>query len=225
MKKQKQSYKIYLFRHGETFYNKNHMFTGWKDSKLTPLGIKQAKIVAKKLKSKKIPVFFKTDLTRSNQTLKEVMKFHPEVEEIITANRMIERSYGDLEGTSHESFSKRIGEQQLNLRKEGDALENLSKENQKRAERFFGEQSYKVVHRGYNTSPPNGESLAMVEKRVKKFIKNLKKFIKKERVNVGISAHSNSIRMFRKIMENATREEAKKWFIPFDKVYTFEVEV
>ena len=75
----KEIYKIYLFRHGQTYYNKNKIFTGWKDSKLTPLGIKQAKTIAQKLKNKKIDVAFQTELSRSKDTLKEVLKFHPEV--------------------------------------------------------------------------------------------------------------------------------------------------
>jgi broad specificity phosphatase PhoE len=44
MKKGKKKLKIYIFRHGQTFYNKNGIFTGWKDSKLTAKGIRQAKI-------------------------------------------------------------------------------------------------------------------------------------------------------------------------------------
>ena len=47
---------IYLFRHAQTYYNRDKRFTGWKDSKLTPFGIKQAKKVAKKLKGKYIDV-------------------------------------------------------------------------------------------------------------------------------------------------------------------------
>jgi 2,3-bisphosphoglycerate-dependent phosphoglycerate mutase len=221
----KETFKIYLFRHGQTHYNKNGVFTGWKDSKLTPLGKRQAKIIAKILKNKKIQVFFQTDLSRSKDTLKEVIKFHPEAEEIITANRMIERSYGDLEGTSHKSFIKKIGEHHLNLRKEGDALENLDPKERKKAKQFLGKEEYKVVHRGYNTPPPNGESFAMVEKRVNIFIKNLKKFIEKEKVNVAISSHGNSIRIFRKIWENKSKEEATKWSIPYDKVFTYKITI
>lgn len=218
-------YRIYLFRHGQTYYNKKGIFTGWKDSKLTLLGIKHAKIIAKKLKNKEIQIFFQTELSRSKDTLKEVIKFHPEAEEIITANRMIERSYGDLEGTSHEDFIKRMGERAVDLRIEGDALENLEKEGRKKIEKFLGEEAYKVVHRGYNTSPPNGESFKDVENRVNIFIKNLIKFIKKEHVNVAISSHGNSIRIFRKIWEKKSKEEAIKWFIPYDKVFTYEVKV
>ena len=70
--------KIYLFRHAQTYYNKKHIFTGWKDSKLTPFGVKQAKLIAKKLKDKKIDVAFYTHLSRSKHTLKEVLKYHLE---------------------------------------------------------------------------------------------------------------------------------------------------
>lgn len=217
--------KIYIFRHGQTYYNKKGIFTGWKDSKLTPLGIKQAKIIAKKLKNKKIDVAFQTDLSRSKDTLKEVLKYHPECKEIITANRMIERSYGDLEGISHESFIKRVGKKLYNLQVHGDAIENLDISLRKKISKFLGKEEYELIHRGYNMAPPNGESFAMVEKRVGIFIKNLKKFMKKEKVNVAISAHGNSIRLFRKIMENKSKKETVKWFIPYDKYYEYTLKI
>ncbi|MDO8467702.1 MAG: histidine phosphatase family protein [Nanoarchaeota archaeon] len=217
--------KIYLFRHGQTFYNKKGIFTGWKNSELTPLGIRQARTVAKKLKNKKFGIAFCTRLGRSKQTLKEVLKFHPECKKIVVDDRMIERDYGDLNGTSHEDFIKRVGKKLVNLEVEGDALENLSPEKRKKIEKFFGEEEYELIHRGYNVPPPNGESFADVEIRVSSFIKNLKKLMKKEKVNVAISSHGNSIRLFRKIMERASREETTKWFIPYDKVFVYEVNV
>ena len=45
----KKEFKIYVFRHGQTYYNRDKIFTGWKDPKLTPRGLKQAEIIAKKL--------------------------------------------------------------------------------------------------------------------------------------------------------------------------------
>lgn len=217
--------KIYIFRHGQTYYNKKGIFTGRKDSKLTPLGIKQAKIIAKKLKNKRIDVAFQTDLSRSKNTLNEVLKYHPECKEIITDNRVTERSYGDLEGISHESFIKKIGKQAYDLRVHGDAIENLEPKLRKKVERFLGKEEYNLIHRGYNLPPPNGESFVMVEKRVKIFIRNLKKFMKKNKVNVVISAHGNSIRLFRKIMENKSKKETIKWFIPYDKYYEYTIKL
>jgi bisphosphoglycerate-dependent phosphoglycerate mutase len=62
-----------------------------------------------------------------------------------------------------------------------------------------------------------------VEKRVGSFVKDLKVFMKKNNVSVAISAHGNSIRLFRKIMEKASIAETVKWFIPYDKVFTYEI--
>ena len=43
---------------------------------------------------------------------------------------------------------------------------------------------YDIYHRSYDVPPPGGESIKMVETRVKKFIKDLLKKMKKEKVNV-----------------------------------------
>jgi len=225
MKKRKEEFYIYLFRHGQTYYNKRGIFTGWKDSNLTPLGIRQAKKISGKLKNKKIDVAFQTRLGRSQDTLKIVLKFHPECKKILVDNRMIERNYGKLNGTSHEVFIKNIGKRALDLRIEGDAIDNLDPKLRKQVERFLGEKEYQIIHRGYNIPPPGGESFAMVEKRVKSFIKYLKSFIKKNRVNVAISAHGNSIRLFMKIMENLNINETEKLTIPYDKVFMYKVSV
>src|SRR3989339_1571448 len=120
------NYKIYLFRHGKTIYNSKGIFTGWKDSKLASEGIGNAKKVAEILKKKKFQVAFQTRLSRSKDTLKYVLKFHPECKKIITDDRMIERSYGILEGTSHKNFIDEIGKKIVDLKIEGNAIENLS---------------------------------------------------------------------------------------------------
>jgi len=52
-----------------------------------------------------------------------------------------------------------------------------------------------------------------------------KKIYKKNKCNVAISAHGNSIRLFRKIMEGAYKKDVVKWFIPYDKVFKYEVKV
>ena len=217
------NYKIYLFRHGKTFFNADGIFTGWKDSKLAPEGIKNAKKVAEILRKKKFQAAFQTRLSRSKDTLKYVLKFHQECKKIITDDRMIERSYGILEGVSHRKFINEIGKKLVDLKIEGNAIENLSPNERKKVGKFLGEEEYKTIHRGYSIAVPNGESFADVEKRVKKFIIYLKKFVKKNKINVAISAHGNSIRLFRKIMENASKDEATMWFIPYDKVFEYTI--
>jgi len=190
----KKRFRIYLFRHGETTFNRDGRFTGQKDSKLTERGRRQAARVAKKLKSKRFEVAIRTRLSRSKDTLKEVLKFHPECKLILEDNRMIERSYGRFEGKTHKQIIQKIGKEE-----------------------------YNEVHRGYNVAVPGGESFADVEKRIRPFIRDLKKFMRKNKVNVAISAHGNSIRLFRKIMERAPKEKVVKWFIPYDKVFEYPI--
>jgi 2,3-bisphosphoglycerate-dependent phosphoglycerate mutase len=221
----KEVYHIYLFRHGQTVFNKKGIFTGWLDSKLTSRGKKDAMKVAKKLKSKKFQVAFHTKLSRSKDTLKYILKFHPECRKLIQDNRMIERRYGILEGVKHSTFIKDVGKKMYNLKVEGDAIENLSPSLRKRAEKFLGEKEYESIHRGYNVAVPRGESFANVEKRVGNFIQFLKRYVRKHKVNVAISGHGNSIRIFRKIWENTSKDEATKWFIPYDKVYEYDLYV
>jgi len=220
--KKKRLY-IYIFRHGQTDFNEKGIFTGWLDAKLTPRGIKSARVVAQKLKNKKIDVAFYTRLSRSKDTLKEVLKFHTECRKKILDDRIIERNYGKLNGISHDEFIRRIGNQEYDLLKEGDAIANLSLNAKKKVEKFLGENEYKIIHRGYNTAPPGGESFADVEKRVGSFIKDLTKKMKKEKINVAISAHGNSIRLFRKIMEKTSVEEMTSWFIPYNQVFVYTV--
>ena len=49
--------------------------------------------------------------------------------------------------------------------------------------------------------------------------------MKKDKVSVAISAHGNSIRLFRKIMEKKSEKEAVTWEIPYDKVFTYSIKV
>ncbi|MBS3147253.1 histidine phosphatase family protein [Candidatus Woesearchaeota archaeon] len=186
---------IYLFRHGQTYFNQRKMFTGWKDSKWTADGKKNAYAVAKKLKSKKIDVTFCTKLARSRETLKSVLQFHQQVL-VLRDDRMIERCYGDLQGKSHAVFI-----------------------------RDFGKELFDTYHRSYNVPPPNGESVKMVEKRVGSFIKDLIRFIKKYKVNVAISAHGNSMRPFRRHFEKASVGQMMGWTMPYDDFFEYSIEV
>ncbi|MAH51709.1 hypothetical protein CMI37_38185 [Candidatus Pacearchaeota archaeon] len=197
----KKGLKIYVFRHGQTTYNRDGIFTGFKDSKLTKLGRRQAGVIAKKLKNKKFQAAFYTRLSRSKDTLKPVLKFHPECVLLFKDDRMIERGYGSLEGKTHKSVIEK-----------------------------YGKARFDKWHRGFNILPGlpgkrKGESYVNVGKRVRNFIFDLKKFMKKNNVSVAISAHGNSIRLFRKIMERASVKEATSWFIPYDKVFVYDVRV
>jgi len=187
---------IYIFRHGQTTYNRDKRFTGFHDPPLTKLGVKQAKIIAKKLKNKKFNVAFYTPLKRSKKTLNIILKYHPECTILKKDKRIIERNYGLLNGITHQQYIKK-----------------------------YGEEAFNKVHRDFYTHPKKGESFHDVEKRVSSFIKDLRKLIIKNKVNVAISAHGNSIRLFRKIMEKASTKETCSWFIPYDKVFEYKIRI
>ena len=185
---------IYIFRHGETYFNEEERFTGWMDSKLAPKGIEDAKKLAEKLKKKKFQIAFKTRLSRSGATLKEVLRYHPECGKVITDDRMIERSYGILEGKFHKTVIAKYGKKQFD-----------------------------IWHRSYAVPPPRGESLKMVEKRVLSFIKDLMNLMKTERANVAISAHGNSMRPFRRYFEHLTVREMIELENPNDNYFDYAV--
>ncbi|MDD5254134.1 MAG: histidine phosphatase family protein [Candidatus Nanoarchaeia archaeon] len=216
---------IYIFRHGKTYYNTLYKFTGWKDSKLTPAGIRNSKTIANKLKNKKIDVAFQTTLSRSKQTLKYVLRYHPECRRIITDDRMIERSYGRLEGRSHLWFIRREGNEDYKTLLKWHKINRLENGERKRFVETLGKAEFDIIHRSYDIPPPGGESFKDVEKRVKPFVRDLINYIKKNKVNVAISSHGNSIRLFRKIMENSSVKDTCSWFIPYDKVFVYKVKV
>lgn len=167
---------LYVFRHGQSEDNLDFIFSGWRDPKLTELGKKQAEILAEKMKDEKIDLAITSRLARAKETLDIVVKHNQNVK-IEIDDRIIERSYGDLQGTS-----------KLEMYLENpELLENY--------------------RRGYDFPAKNGESLKMVEARVKEFLDELLPRMQQEKINVAVSCHSNSMRALRKWMEGLTVEQ------------------
>ncbi len=216
---------IYLFRHGQTYFNRDKRFTGWKDSKLTKQGIKDAKKIAQKLKNKKFQVAYKTRLSRSKDTLKYVLKYHPKCKKIITDDRMIERCYGKLQGKSHKAFVKKEGTDTYKTLLQWHKIDHLKGREKREFIQKTGEAELKIIRRSYEVPPPGGESVKMVEKRVNSFIKDLLKKMKKEKINVAISAHGNSMRPFRKYFEKLTIEEMMELENPWDDYFHYTINV
>ena len=185
---------IYLFRHGTTTDNSAGRFSGWRNVPLNKRGKDDAKIIALRLKNKKFQIAFYTSLKRSKQTLKEVLKFHPECKTLIEDDRIIERDYGAVSGTTHYNY--------------------IRKNSHKKYDKF---------HRGYKDRAPKGESIYDVEKRVKPFIKDLIKLMKEKKVNVAISAHGNSMRPLRRYFEKLTVKEMLLIESPYDNCFVYEV--
>lgn len=89
--------KLFVFRHAETFDNRDGFFSGWRDSKLTPKGILEAEQIAKQLAEFKIDYAFTSHLKRAKKTLKIALKDHSRIP-VFVDDRLIERCYGLLQG-------------------------------------------------------------------------------------------------------------------------------
>lgn len=104
-KKKKNALTLYVLAHTESYYNRRHIFTGWKDSKLSPLGHKNAKILAQKLKKTDFGLAFVSPLSRSRQTLRHILAYHKNIT-VITDRRIMERDYGKLTGKSKDKYKR-----------------------------------------------------------------------------------------------------------------------
>ena len=182
---------IYIFRHGQSEDNEKMIFSGWRDPKLTQKGIDQALNLAEKLKDKNIDYLISSTQIRAIDTLKYAISLNENAKnlEIHTDERIRERSYGDLQGTS-----------KLELFLENEELCN-------------------EYRRSYSKRAQNGENLEDVIKRVREFIEELIPMVKEKNINVAISCHGNSIRGFRSYFENLTPEEVSKIETPLGSDY------
>ena len=109
--------------------------------------------------------------------------------EIHTDLRIRERSYGVLQGKS-----------KLDIQLENPEL-------------------LKKIRRSYDYQVENGESLAMVVKRVFDFCDEIVPLAKKNHINVAVSCHGNSIRGFRKYFEHLSNEVTAKLETPLAQDY------
>lgn len=90
--------KIYVVRHGETNWNKEKLLQGQTNTSLNETGVKQAYEVKQKLKNIKLDVIISSTLKRAKQTAKIINEDRKC--KIIFDDRINERNYGKLEGTS-----------------------------------------------------------------------------------------------------------------------------
>ncbi len=96
---------LYLFRHGETTYNKNNIFTGWKDATLTEKGIKEALKIRNYLKHINLDLAITSDLRRAKQTLR--IALGNKKVKVLIIRELRERDYGYLSGKSKIRFKNK----------------------------------------------------------------------------------------------------------------------
>ncbi len=94
---------IYIVRHGETDWNKEHRIQGHVDIPLNDKGRLDAKGAKDKLKDVKFDIVYSSPLSRAYETAK-IITDH----DIIIDERLIERGNGKLEGCNNQDIIKSI---------------------------------------------------------------------------------------------------------------------
>ena len=166
--------KLILLRHGQSQWNLENRFTGWKNVPLTEKGEVEAQKAGELIRKHSISIdrVFSSVLERANRTAEIAIK-KAELNNLLENNKIImtcseklnERDYGDLVGLNKQETADKFGKDQVH-----------------------------IWRRSYDTPPPNGESLKDVVERVSPYFKeNIKPLIDKGE-NILIAAHGNSLR-------------------------------
>lgn len=113
---------LYVIRHGETDWNKIFVLQGITDIPLNKNGLKQASEASNQLKNITFDHIYVSPLTRTKQTLAGL---NLTCKNIIEEPKLIERNFGDFEGTK------------TNVREYWDYKLNLSTNNVEPIQEFF----------------------------------------------------------------------------------------
>jgi len=92
-----------LLRHGQTDWNINFLLQGVTDIPMNQTGIEQVKLAAKAIRAEDWDVVLTSPLSRARQTAEIIASQHGYTE-IIEQELLIERSFGEAEGLSHEQW-------------------------------------------------------------------------------------------------------------------------
>ena len=188
--------KLVLVRHGQSEWNAKNLFTGWKDPKLTDLGIKEAIKAGDLLETRnlKFDLMFTSDLFRAQETGRLILEQMNQTDiQVIEDQSLNERNYGDLAGLNKDEAREKWGEEQVH-----------------------------IWRRSFDVPPPGGESLKNTAERVLPYfeIKIMPKV--KEGLNILIAAHGNSLRALVMELEKISSEEIVKLEIATGDPLTYE---
>ncbi|MEA4847321.1 MAG: histidine phosphatase family protein [Clostridiaceae bacterium] len=100
--------RLYLARHGETEWNRNGMVQGRTDVELSPKGIIQAELLAKRLLKEKIDVIYSSSLKRALKTA-EIIAGYKQCE-IIESDKYHEICFGPWEGMTLTEVKEKYSE-------------------------------------------------------------------------------------------------------------------
>ena len=97
---------IFLVRHGETDWNKNHRFQGRMDIPLNKAGRAQAHALALALKGEPLTAIYSSPLKRAVETAQHIMAYHTTTP-IIEEAGLIEMDLGEFDGMEAQHWSEK----------------------------------------------------------------------------------------------------------------------
>lgn len=216
-------YKIVLLRHGESIWNKENKFTGWKDVDLSEKGMKEAAQAGRLLKAEgyNFDIAYTSVLKRAIRTLwlcldEMDLLWIP----VIRNWKLNERHYGDLQGLNKAETTKKFGEEQVLIwRRSYDiAPPPLSKND----ERYPGKDPrYQDLS---ENEIPLAESLKTTVARVVPYWENVIAPEVKKGKKVLVTAHGNSLRALVKHLDKMSEQEILELNIPTGTPLVYELD-
>lgn len=213
--------KLILLRHGQSQWNLENRFTGWKDVDLTDQGIQEAKFAANQINQEGIHIssIYTSKLLRAIRTAKIVCnEINFPLESIHYDWRLNERHYGALQGLNKSETASKYGEDQVLIwRRSYDIPPPKLDIDDQRHPKF------NPIFQKIDGDLPLGESLKDVIKRLNPFWKEYLNKIKRISGDHLVVAHSNSLRAIIKVLEQKSEKNILSVNIPtgVPLVYSF----
>ena len=216
-------YKLALIRHGESVWNKENRFTGWKDVDLSERGREEARAAGKLLKNEGF-VFdeaYTSVLKRAIRTLWVILDemdlmWIPETKSWL----LNERHYGGLQGLNKQEMAAQHGEEQVLIwRRSYDVPPLLMEETD---ERWLGKDArYVGIEQG---KFPKAEALKQTVERVVPFFESEIAPKIKAGKRLIVAAHGNSLRALIKYLDQISDEEIVSRNIPTGIPLVYELD-
>lgn len=202
-----------ILRHGESIWNKENRFTGWKDVGLSDLGKQEAVRAGKVLRDGgyQFDLAFTSMLTRAIHTLDSVMTelgcaWLP----VEKSWRMNERHYGALTGLNKAETAAKHGEEQVKIWRRSYATPPPNIDSSS-PDHPANDRRYSAVPRNLL---PSAESLKTTVDRVLPYWNETLAPTIKSGKRVLIAAHGNSIRALLKHLEGISENDIVELNIP-----------